>query len=164
MLSIGAVKFDLDSDAIDDAAFYASVSVDSNTRMGRSTSESTLWWWMKQSDEAKAVFGEPKQHLQTVLPEFCDWFHGATYIWSNGADFDIPMLAHALRQHELEPPWNFWNARCARTYKNLPGVRDIRIENPMKHSALHDAIAQAKHMQAIQRKLNDRAHPMVKGK
>ena len=35
ILSLGAVKFDLDSDEIDDQGFYASVSLDSNLDAGR---------------------------------------------------------------------------------------------------------------------------------
>ena len=162
ILSIGAVKFDLDSDRIDDAAFYASVSVDSNMLVGRTISEDTLIWWLKQSDEAQAVFHEPKQTLETALNGFCDWFGDATYIWSNGADFDIPMLANALRMFGMEPPWAFYNARCVRTYKNIPGMKNIKIENTLKHNALSDAVAQAKLVQAIQAKLKTIPHPMVK--
>ncbi|NQW82286.1 MAG: 3'-5' exoribonuclease, partial [Polaromonas sp.] len=49
ILSIGAVKFDLDSDAIDDDGFYASISIESNQETGRRIQEDTLIWWMGQS-------------------------------------------------------------------------------------------------------------------
>jgi hypothetical protein len=161
IMSIGAVKFDLDSDKIDDAAFYASISVDSNMAMGRTVSEDTLMWWMKQEPAAQAVFHEPKQDLESALVDFCNWFGDAKYVWSNGADFDIPMMTHALRLYGMEPPWDFWNARCVRTYKSLPGMKNIKVENTLKHNAMHDAIAQAKLVQAIQKKLS-LGHPMVK--
>lgn len=162
ILSLGAVKFDLDSDEIDDQGFYASVSLDSNLDAGRRISESTLVWWLKQTPEAQTVFHEPKQSLETVMVDFVDWFHGATFIWSNGASFDIPMLSHALRSFGMLPPWDFYNERCVRTYKNLPGMRGTKVANPLAHNALQDAIAQAKLMQAIQKKLKAN-HPMVKG-
>jgi DNA polymerase III epsilon subunit-like protein len=161
ILSIGAVRFDLDSDEIDDAGFYASISIDSNMAAGRTISESTLIWWLGQSPEAQAVFHEAKMSLEPALVDFVQWFGDAKYIWSNGADFDIPMMAHALRSFGMDTPWDFWNARCVRTMKNLPGCKDIKVANPVKHNALQDAIAQAKLVQAIQKKLKGN-HPMVK--
>lgn len=161
ILSIGAVRFDLDSDKIDDKAYYASISIDSNLAAKRTISESTLLWWLQQSPEAQAVFHEPKQSLKGALADFCAWFGDAKFIWSNGADFDIPIMANALRGVGLEPPWDFWNARCVRTYKNLPGCRDIKVVNPLKHNALQDAVAQVRLVQAIQKKLKAN-HPMVK--
>jgi DNA polymerase III epsilon subunit-like protein len=163
IMSIGAVKFDLDSDAIDDNAFYASVSIDSNIEAGRQIDEATLLWWLRQSPEAQAVFHEPKQSLESALIEFVDWFGDATHIWSNGASFDIPMMSSALKHFDIEQPWPFFNERCVRTYKNLPGMKLIKPINPLKHNALQDAISQAKHMQAIQKKLSAVPHPMIKG-
>ena len=58
ILSIGAVKFELESQAIDDAGFYASVSIDSNLEMKRRIQEDTLIWWMKQGESAQGVFHE----------------------------------------------------------------------------------------------------------
>lgn len=161
IMSIGAVKFDLDSDAIDDAGFYASVSIDSNLEAKRKVDESTLIWWLGQSAEAQTVFHEPKQSLKTALTDFIDWFGDAQFIWSNGASFDIPMMVHAMSHFGMERPWAFYNERCVRTYKNLPGMKNVRVENPAKHNALQDALAQAKLVQAIQRKLSA-GHPMIK--
>jgi hypothetical protein len=155
------VRFDLDSDKIDDGAFYASVSIASNLKAGRKIDENTLLWWMKQSDEAQAVFFEEKQALQLALQSFVKWFGDSTYIWSNGADFDIPMVVNALSHFHIEAPWKFWNSRCVRTFKNIPGAKNIKAPNPLKHNALHDAIAQAQLVQAIQRTLIGK-HSMVK--
>ena len=63
IISIGAVKFDLDSEQMDDNGFYASVSIDSNLERGRKIDEDTLLWWLQQSTDAQAVFHEPKQPL-----------------------------------------------------------------------------------------------------
>jgi DNA polymerase III epsilon subunit-like protein len=152
IMSIGAVKFDLDSDAIDDEGFYASVSIDSNLAEGRKLDESTLIWWMGQSKEAQAVFHEPKQALMEALDSFIEWIGSKRYhVWSNGASFDLPLLSHAMKQFDWQPPWKFWDERCVRTYKNLPGVP--KSDKPVAHNAMYDAIAQAKHIQQIHRKL-----------
>lgn len=150
ILSIGAVKFDLDSDKMDDEGFYASVSIDSNLDARRRIDESTLVWWMGQSKEAQTVFTEPKQTLDGALGALADWFgHNKRYVWSNGASFDIPMLEHAYRGFGWEAPWMFYNSRCVRTYRSLPAAD--RVTKPVNdHNALRDAINQARYLQAIQ--------------
>jgi DNA polymerase III epsilon subunit-like protein len=152
IMSIGAVKFDLDSEAIDNAGFYASVSIDSNLALKRRVQEDTLLWWLKQSPEAQKVFHEPKQTLDSALKALTEWVgDGDYYVWSNGADFDLPMLALAYSQHNLDVPWEYWNSRCMRTYKNLPGMRAVKASVAgVKHNALTDAFNQARHVQAIQ--------------
>lgn len=154
-MSIGAVKFDLDSDKIDDLGFYASVSVESNLDLKRRISEDTLIWWMGQDIAAKAVFVEPKQTLRTALEEMADWMGDESYtVWSNGADFDLPMLAHAYTQCGLDVPWQYHKSRCFRTYKNLPGAKLIRSPvTGVKHNALSDAHQQAVTLQAIHKAL-----------
>lgn len=152
IMSIGAVRFDAHSDKIDDNGFYASICVESNLLKGRRVSEDTLIWWMKQSAAAQAVFHEPKITLETALWNFADWVAAAdptsdTRMWSNGADFDLPMLAHAYAQHQAMPPWRHWNSRCVRTLRNLPGIQAEPLNN--NHNALADAVNQAKCVQAL---------------
>ena len=151
VLSIGAVKFDLVSDKIDDNGFYASVSIDSNLDYGRRIQEGTLLWWLKQDISAQTVFHEEKVNLADALVDLSDWIDSDDYtVWSNGADFDIPMLTHAYSQVQVEVPWKFYNCRCYRTYKNLPGAKNIRVPPlGVKHNALSDAYQQAQTLQAI---------------
>ena len=165
IMSIGAVRFDLDSDQIDDDGFYASISVDSNLELKRRISEDTLIWWMKQGAAAQGVFHEGKQMLRPALEELSDWIGDPDcHVWSNGADFDLPMLAHAFTQVGLAVPWKFWNSHCFRTYKNLPGAKQIRSPvSGVKHNALSDAHQQVVTLQAIHKALfTDKKHAMVK--
>lgn len=159
IMSIGAVRFDLDSDKIDDAGFYRSISVESNLDYKRRIQEDTLIWWLKQSAAAQAVFNEPKETLQTALCEFSDWLgDNSAFMWSMGADFDLPMIAHAYHQIIVDVPWKFWNSRCARTYKGLPQAKNVSVPRlGTHHNALADAIYQAQLMQAIQRELTKKA-------
>ncbi len=155
IMSIGAVKFDLDSDALDDLGFYASVSIDSNLELKRRVSEDTLIWWMKQGVASQGVFHEEKQTLRNAVVELINWMGNGQYtVWSNGADFDIPMLSHACAQLNIEVPWLYYNSRCFRTYKNLPGAKAIKLPfQGTKHNALFDAVHQARTVQAIQASL-----------
>lgn len=165
ILSIGAVKFSLETLDIEDAGFYASISVDSNLEHKRRIQEDTLIWWMKQSPDAQGVFHESKQTLAVALTDFSDWIgDDDCCVWSNGADFDLPMLAHAYTSLGIEIPWNFWNSRCFRTYKNLPGAKNIKaMALGTKHNALADAVNQAQTAQLIYAELfTGRQHRLVK--
>jgi hypothetical protein len=44
-------------------------------------------------------------------------------------------------------PWKPYAGRCYRTYKNVPGARDITVQRKGEHdNALDDAIHQARHL------------------
>ena len=155
ILSIGAVKFDLNTGEMGDAGFYASISIESNLQWKRRISEDTLLWWFRQDAAARQVFFEPKEVLDVSLVQFSDWVGTGDYtVWSNGADFDLPMLAHAFTDCGIETPWKFYNSRCFRTYKNLPGAKNIRLPHAgVKHNALADAVAQVQTLCAIHKEL-----------
>lgn len=168
VISIGAVKFDLNSETIDNHGFYASVTVQSNLDYGRLINEDTMKWWMQQSEDARKVFIEPgKLGIDQALENFVDWIQDYHVdktkaasvmmnrrVWSNGANFDEPILAHALTQCRQAIPWKFYNVRCVRTYKNLPGAKDITIPRVgVHHNALADAMTQAMLVQKIHKEL-----------
>jgi hypothetical protein len=155
ILSIGAVKFNLETGHIDDQGFYSSISVESNLAWKRRISEDTLLWWMGQEAAARQVFFEPKDALPEALLGFSDWIgDDDCHMWSNGADFDIPMLAHAYANCSIEAPWKFFNNRCFRTYKNLPGAKAVKVDaQGVKHNAMADAYNQAVQACAIYKAL-----------
>lgn len=154
ILSIGAVVFDLKTGEMSTDGFYRVVSVESSLAQGRRVSESTLKFWMSQGDDAKSVFSEPSVPIDFALSEFAVWLPKDPIMWSNGADFDLPMLAHAYTQLGDAVPWKYWNSRCFRTYKNLPGAKEIRVPfEGIKHNALADAMHQVQTLAAIHHKL-----------
>jgi hypothetical protein len=167
IVSIGAVAFNLDAGTVlqgdERASFY--VVLDTETQPRRHISADTLAWWMRQSDAARAVFDRAnlvQNHFpaRTALGALNDWVrqvvlqanaqHKDLHVWSNGADFDLPMLAHACRTFNVPLPWFPYAGRCYRTYKNLPGARKFVIRHDgVHHNALDDAINQAQHLCAI---------------
>ena len=155
ILSIGAVQFNLETGFISDITFYRVVSLESQPL--RPLNRDTLVWWMNQSPEAAAIFThQPKDSLDDALMAFSSWAHnfGRVNAWSNGADFDLPMLMHAFAQHGVRPAWEPYNGRCYRTYKNLPGARGEKVPRKGEHhNALDDAMYQAVHVCAIHRAL-----------
>lgn len=159
ILSIGAVRFDLDAGTVFDQSdtFYTAVSID--YQPGRKITNSTLAWWFMQTAEAQEVFFDPTAlPLNIALNALATWVGpqpGITpKVWSNGADFYLPMLAHAYAQHGIDLPWQPYSGRCYRTYKNLRTARSVKVERTGEHhNALADAIFQAKHLCAIHQAL-----------
>lgn len=147
ILSIGAVKFN--GDGLGDE-FYMVVDPQSCIAAGLEMDVSTIMWWMKQSDEARAAFEREGARLPSVLTAFSRFIQdggnaGDTRVWGNGASFDNPILGNAYHKCGMEQPWKFWNDRCYRTVKSqFP-------DSPMPrtgthHNALDDAKSQAQHL------------------
>lgn len=153
ILAIGACSlWDTDDN------FYIELT---STDQNRKIDIATVQWWVHQSEEARRIFNDYEESvpLHKGLFQFLAWMRskGNTHkakIWSHGATFDVPILAHALTQHGLSVPWNFWNVRDTRTMIDL--AKQINNDDPMKplrdgvhHNALDDAIFQAEWMQNI---------------
>lgn len=166
ILSIGAVRFDPYGDAIGEDGFYRAITVESNLDYGRRVSQSTLKWWLGPNitPEAKQVFFDPNVvGLDTALDELVEWMYGGltdrhersllrakNTLWANGPEFDSAILAHVLSQTHRELPWDFWNSHSVRTWKILPGARDIKLPRTgAHHNAFDDALHQALTIQAI---------------
>lgn len=150
-ISLGAVKFDPDTGAIDtDSAFYYRVEWESAIR-GRSIKASTLQWWMTQSEEARAEILKQGFPLRDVLAAFKEWFPAKGIIWGNGATFDVSILSHA---YNGAPPWAFRDIRDVRTIVDIHGGYPSEIKfDGVKHHALHDAIFQARYVSHIWQRL-----------
>ncbi len=155
ILSIGAVKFNLEGEEIDDSGFYGSVSIESNLGKNRRIDENTLLWWLKQPAAAQQVFHEEKLPLWQTLIDLSDWLGDNDWIvWAKGPSFDVAILEHAFRSFGLATPWAFWDVRCVRTYMGLPGAKGIQApDEGVEHNALNDAYKQAKTVQMIHKKL-----------
>ncbi len=155
ILSIGAVAFDLDAYSVGGYTYYAVTSLESQP--ARSINRDTLAWWTTQSPEAAAVLThQPKQTIASALDGLRVFVKeaietsGTLQVWSNGADFDLPILNHAYAECNIRAPWAPYSARCYRTYKNLPGARQVKAQRTGNHhNALDDAIYQAHHLCAI---------------
>lgn len=148
ILSIGAVAASFAPFPPPRKDFYRVPSIKS--QIDSTESQATWDWWLAQSPEAQAVLHESQQTqlgICEALLEFKIWFLGLglkenIYIWSNGADFDLPMLSWAFTHYlGMSPPWHYQNSRCFRTAKAmLPKVEVPKIG--VAHNALDDAKAQ----------------------
>jgi len=156
IVSIGAVEVLVDDGYIG-REFYAPVDLQSAMDTGAKVDASTIMWWLKQSDAARAALdvGNLPLHqtsIHMVLDGLSSWFRSidldkdSFVVWGNGATFDNVILASAYRNDRLLPlPWGHRGDRCYRTLKNLfPHIKcpDVGV----KHHALDDAKAQGLHL------------------
>lgn len=144
MLSIGAVKFDPDTNTIVDK-FYVVIDREDSKRYGLTTDAATEIWWSKQSAAARTVLKEEGVSLAEALGRFSRWCDDDNEVWGNGSDFDNAILGHAYSRAGLVAPWKFFNSRCYRTAKRL--LPEVEFERTgTYHNAVDDAESQALHL------------------
>lgn len=158
---IAAVPFSLEPDgAIDVAgAFNQHVKLEGQPRR---IEPNTVLWWMQQDEEARQrlVKGQAEAcYLTMALYRLRAWFEdrfersGAPAlegVWSHGATFDLPILAHAFDAScSTSTPWGFQLGRDTRTLFARTGSTP-RVEHPVgpRHDALADAVNQARQVRA----------------
>lgn len=159
MLSIGAVRFDIEKPQVYDAhTFHVHIDIDSCLAHGRTVSGSTIMWWLDQSDEARRKMTAPNRVLmRDALLQLSSFIKPTDRVWGNGAGFDNVILADAYKSLGLSLPWRFWGDMCYRTMKNMH--RDVPKPefDDVKHDALADALHQAAHLQLIYQKIRQPA-------
>lgn len=149
VLSIGASSFDLNH------TFYKKLCASCLKGAGLKEDPDTMKWWSKQDPIARAEAFSGTDSSVQVLGAFSDFLraleveHKDVYVWGNGADFDLPILAAVYETFGMRTPWKPFNGRCYRTLKNL--YHNIKMERfeGMKHTALADAKNQAQHARDI---------------
>lgn len=146
IIAIGAVAFN-DNNVVD--KFYTQINLTSSMRNGGFVDGSTVMWWLKQSDEARAAFADNDNapHLQSALLEFGNWYNKVNggEVWGNGAMFDNSILSSAYKNCGFEQPWKLWDDMCYRTVKNMN--KHIKLNRVgTYHNAVDDAESQALHL------------------
>ena len=103
--------------------------------------------WQKVADEVYQYFYDLSCHYE-VHP------------WSQGKDFDFPILEHLFKQAGLKTPWKYSHTHCLRDLSGLyPEVKRAWYGN---HTAMQDVRAQVAHIQAIAAR-DDRAYRFIFG-
>lgn len=121
-----------------------------NQDQNRKIDFNTLAWWSNQIGFGKILekINNQKDSVNMTLMQIKDTLRFMQdtnyYIWSNGADFDLPILKHLFDQYTIKLPYKYSNQRCFRTLKSLfPRILDGLV-NDYKHDAKSDAEYQAK--------------------
>lgn len=143
-MSIGAVKFDMESGKILDR-FHKGISLKSCVSIGMEMDVGTVEWWLKQSKENQdRVLSLKRLVIGVALQEFEGWLNPLnkhmTNVWSHGSNFDTVILTNAYNLLGREVWWKFSNVRDTRTLFDVAGYE---YKAKGGHDALEDAESQA---------------------
>lgn len=173
IVSIGAVKFnplgepgkwahETNPDVAFGASstFYANVDLKTCLDHGLTVSGETVRWWLLQSEAARTALLHDLWPLRPALEAFNIWYgNDELPIWCSAASFDFAILRYAYQKAAwLRAPWSHKLERDYRTFRKLlePIFPDLVYEPPeVAHDSLHDAKAQAKHLQKLARKTHE---------
>lgn len=159
--SIGAVTFELSSEAATERTFYANISARSCLWARLHIEEGTDKWWEQQSPEAQAALKVDQKSLYQAAIDFNAWCTHACAgrlsdirLWCQGANFDAPLWEAASRAVGLPAPWKFYNVRDTRTLYELAEFDPRSLPRAgTYHNALDDARHQAACCRAAYAKL-----------
>ena len=154
ILSVGAVAFNLTT--TETTHFYYTVDYTRQQGGQFHYDINTIKWWLTQEDTARREAAGKGTPLGKVCEEFNAFWRvtGAKEIWANGADFDIPILAHAFQVAGYNgPPWQYSQTRCYRTMRALAKQQisdwqDVEFIGTC-HNALTDAAHQVRNLRKI---------------
>ena len=162
ILSVGAVGFDYK--ATKEGEEYQIIDYDTLIYINfdwnqlRTFNMDTLQWWLRQDKEAVDVlFSEdyPQVNIVDGLNQFANWwkkYHKKANMWSH--NFDKEILRNAFNQYNIKCPWHYRDEVDIRTlnylYTEMTGKKECDVgKNDIPHSAIDDAIHQAKYVSAM---------------
>ena len=158
--SIAAVDFDpLTGTVSTDSAFHRIIDLEAPG--GGVMDVSTVLWWMRQSEAARAHLVDPaveRVPLPHALVELSEWLgmnddlpEGQPYpnvhLWQRG-DKDTQWLTSAYEGLGLKAPFPYWAVSDQRTlcrWVRTPGLANSGVS----HNAVDDAVYQAKCIQQV---------------
>lgn len=142
LLSIGAVVHDHEQIY---NKFHVGIDAETAKVHGFTVSQSTLNWWDRQSDKARAAAFSGTYHIEMALKALVNFYkeNECQEIWSKGSLADIRWINNALDHFDIAPPWKYSREFCFRTLLKTVPEFEMPFEGT-EHNALDDAIHQAK--------------------
>lgn len=148
VLNIGAVKFD---ERLGEQ-FYTTLNLDEElsnfNRAKASVSAETLLWWFEQGQRFDVSMLPDTQRDDVAvetnhqkLQAFLKFVKDGEFLWSNGMNFDFPILENCLNRYGLKPNWKYYKLRDFRTLQALHGQKATQLY-VNTHHALKDALNQ----------------------
>lgn len=152
IVQIGVCRFDMGTGEILET-LKLNVDAQSAVANGAVIDGQTVYWWLKQSEEArKSVtdFAIDEKQALMLLNAFLD---GADEVWSH-TTFDFVLITGAMQRHGIKPKFSYRSARDIRTLVALaPSVQEKQVRTGTHHDALEDAKYQVQYCSAIYRSI-----------
>jgi len=156
IISLAAVTFNC-SKVLDQ--FIVNIDLDESMKKGRTTSASTLRFWIKNTDLLQDLL-ENSQGIEEALSKFNFWVttnHPIDEVWANAPSFDCIILQEYYRLFNRNLPWSFRKQRDVRTLKGVAMDMEVKLppRNPalVLHDPLHDCIYQAEQVISIKQQI-----------
>ena len=125
VLSVGAVVFHQGGDACIIDRLYRVLDIQAQIDAGRTISQSTLLWWMEQSEVARdAAFIDdraPPALVSLALNHFSEKY-GISRFWAGPSTFDFPIWDSLAQDCHFRAPWTYRQTRDLRTIVDESGI------------------------------------------
>jgi hypothetical protein len=169
ILSCGAVMMDTDKSLMAQPTNHYYIRMPFN-QPGRIIDPNTVFWHVNNTslETREDTFGKDRlKFIKTFFDDFISWYrvYEPDTVWSKGADFDIAILEHLFNQFGEKVPWSYKDKRCYRTVLEFAfGFEKIKkkilripgnTEDTKAHTALKDALSQAKTLWHIYQEFED---------
>lgn len=146
--SLGAVFFDPLTGQLGDE-FYATVTDKSCTKLKLRKDPSTVEWWAKPENAlANKQLSEGQKPIEEVIELFEKfWRKGrGMWFWSQGANYDDPILSHVFAALGKKQCWDFYRAQDTRTvYRLAERFTQWSSFSIKRAGTYHNALDDAKH-------------------
>lgn len=139
ILSIAAIPFEPLTNNRGSEKFLAHIDVLSSIIKNYKINEETVKFWAKQPRELIRDTQKNACDIEYALTQLAEFIkeNECERIWCQGAAFDIPILEHAFKKHNIDIPWLYYNVRDTRTLYDVCDFDPKSIERQGKH---HDAL------------------------
>ena len=141
---VAVVVFDpVNSSLLD--SLHICLSIYPQIKAGLLFEESTLKWWLNQSQEARQIFSMNSYPISFLVDALDQIVDKDTRVWSH-ATFDIPILNHVLKVFGYKSPFNYKRCMDIRTlqelYRSLYNTEVSDYKTGVHHNALDDCKSQ----------------------
>lgn len=141
ILQIALYPFDMETEEPIHDALYQHLPIQPQLDLipSRTISAETLFWWMQQSDEARAAiefnlsddFDELPILMQQLIRRFNKLTSGKEYeLIAKGPQFDVVAVETLIRDCGLTPPWRYDRIVDLRTLQRYAGVSSRDLTPP----------------------------------
>lgn len=104
--------------------------------------------YLQECEDQGLTIQEAALALFAFMQSYNDVFE--LHCWSQGKDFDFPILSNFMKVAELDVPWNYGKVHCLRDLVWLnPKCRIHPAPGSVKHKALDDAVFEARQLHEV---------------
>lgn len=142
---IGAVYFDRVTGELGQE-LKINVDARSHIRAGGVIDAETVYWWMAQSDAARAsILADPKVDIHEAFRQLNEFLAPSARVWSH-ATFDFVTIMDTFKQLNMKPYFSYKNGMDIRTLTFLSGLKVAPfVREGTQHDALDDCKYQVKY-------------------